>query len=166
MPKRTKILDKNQLQQKVNRLAWQIYERNHMESEIVIVGIQKRGVELAKRISKVISSISDIKVIEATVSIDKDNPYDSDLVFNLTETDIENKVVVLVDDVLNSGKTLMYAASEFLTVPLVKLSIVVLVNRNHNRYPIKSDYEGMSLSTTLKEHINVVFGKEEGVYLS
>ena len=166
MPKRTKILDKNQLQQKVNRLAWQIYERNHMESEIVVVGIQKRGVELAKRISKVIISISDIKVIEATIQLNKDNPFDSDLVFNLTETDIENKVVILVDDVLNSGKTLMYAASEFLTVPLVKLSTVVLVNRNHNRYPIKSDYEGMSLSTTLQEHINVVFGKEEGVYLS
>ena len=166
MPKRAKILDKNQLKQKVNRLAWQIYERNHMESEIVVVGIQKRGVELAKRISKVISSISEIKVIEATVKLDKDNPYDSNLVFNLKPTDIENKVVILVDDVLNSGKTLMYAASEFLTVPLVKLSTVVLVNRNHNRYPIKSDYEGMSLSTTLQEHINVVFGKEEGVYLS
>ncbi len=166
MPKRTKILDKKQLQQKVNRLAWQIYEINYMESEIVVVGIQKRGVELAKRISKVIRSISDIKVIEATVKLDKDNPFDSDLVFSLTATDIENKVVVLVDDVLNSGKTLMYAASEFLTVPLVKLSTVVLVNRNHNRYPIKSDYEGMSLSTTLQEHINVVFGKEEGIYLS
>ena len=166
MSKRTKILDKNQLQQKVNRLAWQIYERNYLESEIIVVGIQKRGVELAKRISKVIISISDIKVIEATVQLDKDNPYDSDLVFNLTETDIENKVVILVDDVLNSGKTLMYAASEFLTVPLIKLSTVVLVNRNHNRYPIKADYEGMSLSTTLQDHVNVVFGKEEGVYLS
>lgn len=166
MLKRDKILDKNQLQQKVNRLAWQIYERNHMESEIVVVGIQKRGVELAKRISKFISSISEIKVIEATVKLDKDNPYDSDLVFNLNSTDIENKVVILVDDVLNSGKTLMYASSEFLEVPLVKLSTVVLVNRNHNRYPIKADYEGMSLSTTMKEHINVVFGKEEGVYLS
>ena len=166
MPKRAKILDKNQLQQKVNRLAWQIYERNNLESEIIVVGIQKRGVELATRISKLIRSISDIKVIEATVSIDKDNPYDSDLVFNLTETDIENKVVILVDDVLNSGKTLMHAASEFLKVPLIKLSTVLLVNRNHNRYPIKADYEGMSLSTTMKEHINVVFGKEEGVYLS
>ena len=166
MPKRTKILDKNQLQQKVNRLAWQIFERNHTESEIVVVGIQKRGVELAKRISKVIISISDINVIEATIKLDKDNPFDSDLVFSLTAIDIENRVVILVDDVLNSGKTLMYAASEFLTVPLIKLSTVVLVNRNHNRYPIKSDYEGMSLSTTLQEHINVVFGKEEGVYLS
>ena len=166
MLKRTKILDKNQLQQKVNRLAWQIYERNYLESEIIVVGIQKRGVELAKRISKLIRSISNIKVIEATVQLDKDNPFDSDLVFSLTAIDIENKVVVLVDDVLNSGKTLMHASSEFLTVPLVKLSTVVLVNRNHNRYPIKADYEGMSLSTTLQEHINVVFGKEEGVYLS
>jgi len=166
MPKRTKILEKKQLQQKVNRLAWQIYESNYMESEIVVVGIQKRGVELAKRISKVIRYISEIKVIEATVKLDKDNPYDSDLVCNLTETDIENKVVVLVDDVLNSGKTLMYAASEFLTVPLVKLSTLVLVNRNHNRYPIKADYEGMSFSTTLQDHINVVFGKDEGIYLS
>jgi pyrimidine operon attenuation protein/uracil phosphoribosyltransferase len=166
MSERTKILDKNQLEQKVNRLAWQIYERNHTESEIVVVGIQKRGVELAKRISKVIISISDINVIEATIKLDKDNPFDSDLVFSLTAIDIENRVVILVDDVLNSGKTLMYAASEFLTVPLVKLSTLVLVNRNHNRYPIKADYEGMSLSTTLKEHINVVFGKEEGVYLS
>ena len=73
---------------------------------------------------------------------------------------------ILVDDVLNSGKTLMYATSEFLTVPLVKLSTLVLVNRNHNIYPIKADYEGMSLSTTLQDHINVVFGKEEGIYLS
>ena len=166
MSERTKILDKNQLEQKVNRLAWQIYERNHTESEIVVVGIQKRGVELAKRISKVIISISDINVIEATIKLDKDNPFDSDLVFSLTAIDIENRVVILVDDVLNSGKTLMYAASEFLTVPLVKLSTLVLVNRNHNRYPIKADYEGMSLSTTLQEHINVVLGKEEGVYLS
>lgn len=166
MLKRTKISDKNQLQQKVNRLAWQIYERNYMESEIVVVGIQKRGVELAKRISKVIYSISDINIIEATLKVDKDNPFDSDLVFSLTSIDIENKVVILVDDVLNSGKTLMYATSEFLTVPLVKLSTLVLVNRNHNIYPIKADYEGMSLSTTLQDHINVVFGKEEGIYLS
>ena len=166
MPKRTKILEKKQLQQKVNRLAWQIYESNYMESEIVVVGIQKRGVELAKRISKVINSISNINVVEGTVKLDKDNPFDSDLVFSLTAIDIENKVVILVDDVLNSGKTLMYASSEFLTVPLLKLSTLVLVNRNHNRYPIKADYEGMSFSTTLQDHINVVFGKDEGIYLS
>lgn len=166
MIEKTKILDKKQLEQKINRLAWQIYEKNYTEKEIVIVGIEKRGVELANRISEVVSSISNIKVVTATINLDKDNPYDSEIKFSLSISDIKEKVVLLVDDVLSSGKTLMYAASEFLSVPLIKLSTVVLVNRNHNRYPIKADYEGMSLSTTLQEHINVVFGKEEGVYLS
>lgn len=166
MIEKTKILDKKQLQQKINRLAWQIYEKNYTEKEIVIVGIEKRGVELANRISEVVSSISNIKVVTATINLDKDNPYDSEIKFSLSISDIKEKVVLLVDDVLSSGKTLMYAASEFLSVPIIKLSTVVLVNRNHNRYPIKADYEGMSLSTTLQEHINVVFGKEEGVYLS
>lgn len=166
MKEKTQILDKIQLQQKVNRLAWQIYEQNYSEKEIIVVGIEKRGVELSKRISDVISSISDIKVINSTVKLDKENPFSSDIVISLEVDAIENKVVVLVDDVLNSGKTLIYTAKEFLSVPLKKLSTVVLVNRNHNRYPVKADYEGMSLSTTLQEHINVVFGKEEGVYLS
>tara|TARA_B110000091_G_scaffold161493_1_gene172178 strand:+ start:922 stop:1422 length:501 start_codon:yes stop_codon:yes gene_type:complete len=166
MKEKTQILDKIQLQQKVNRLAWQIYEQNYSEKEIIVVGIEKRGVELSKRISDVISSISDIKVINSTVKLDKENPFSSDIIFSLDADSIENRVVVLVDDVLNSGKTLIYAAKEFLSVPLKKLSILVLVNRNHNRYPVKADYEGMSLSTTLQEHINVVFGKEEGVYLS
>ena len=166
MKEKTQILDKIQLEQKVNRLAWQIYEQNYSEKEIIVVGIEKRGVELSKRISDVISSISDIKVINSTVKLDKENPFSSDIIFSLDADSIENRVVVLVDDVLNSGKTLIYAAKEFLSVPLKKLSILVLVNRNHNRYPVKADYEGMSLSTTLQEHINVVFGKEEGVYLS
>ena len=98
--------------------------------------------------------------------MDKDNPYNSDIICSLSSEEIIDKVVILVDDVLSSGKTLMYAASEFLSVPLVKLSTLVLINRNHNRYPIKADFEGMSLSTTLQEHVNVVFGKDEGVYLS
>ncbi|MBT6808165.1 MAG: phosphoribosyltransferase [Flavobacteriales bacterium] len=162
----SKILDKKQLQQKVNRLAWQVYERNYTQKEIVIVGIEKRGVVLSKRLANVISDISDLKVSSATISLDKDNPYSSEIIFSLDSKKIENKVVILVDDVLNSGKTLMYATKEFLSVPIQKLSTLVLVNRNHNRFPIKADYEGMSLSTTLQEHINVVFGKEEGVYLS
>ena len=166
MKEKTQILDKIQLQQKVNRLAWQIYEQNYSEKEIIVVGIEKRGVELSKRISDVISSISDIKVINSTVKLDKENPFSNDIVFSLDDDSIENKVVVLVDDVLNTGKTLIYTSKEFLSVPLKKLSTLVLVNRNHNRYPLKADYEGMSLSTTLQEHINVVFGKEEGVYLS
>ena len=164
--KKVKILDKIQLQQKVNRLAWQIFERNYTENEIVIVGVETRGVELSLRISQVLQNISNMKIINANVSLNKDNPYSSKIVCNISSVEIKDKVVILVDDVLNSGKTLMYAVSEFLSVPLINLSTLVLINRNHNRYPIKADFEGMSLSTTLNEHINVVFGEEEGVYLS
>ena len=85
----------------------------------------------------------------------------------LDEVDYSNKVVVLIDDVLNSGKTLMYAAKHFLTTPILKLSTVVLVDRTHNRFPIKADYVGLSLATTLNEYVNVKLdGEEQGIYLS
>ena len=85
----------------------------------------------------------------------------------MEEKEYVKKVVILVDDVLNSGKTLMYAAKHFLTTPLNKLSTLVLVDRNHNRYPIKADYVGLSLATTLQEYINVELkGANKGVYLS
>jgi len=162
----TQILNKLQLEQKLNRLAWQIYERNYKEKEIIVVGIEDRGVVIAKRISKIILEISNIKITNATISLDKDIPFSEEVNLSITEKEFKNKVIILVDDVLNSGKTLMYASKQFLLVPVKKLSTVVLVNRNHNRFPVKADYEGVSLSTTLHEHINVVFGKEEGVYLS
>ena len=162
----TQILNKLQLEQKLNRLAWQIYESNYKEKEIIVVGIEDRGVVIAKRISKIILEISNIKITNATISLDKNIPFSEEVNLSITEKEFKNKVIILVDDVLNSGKTLMYAAKQFLLVPVKKLSTVVMVNRNHNRFPVKADYEGVSLSTTLHEHINVVFGKEEGVYLS
>mgnify|MGYP001410212962 CR=1 FL=1 len=166
MSEKTKILNKKQLDEKIHRLAWEIYERNYSEKELIIVGVKKRGVELSERISYVLRDISDIQIKSATVSVDKEKPLSSDINIDLDEVDFRNKVVILVDDVLNSGKTLIYAAKQFLSVPLIKLSTVVLVNRNHNIYPIKADYVGISLSTSLQEHVNVVFGKKEGVYLS
>ena len=94
-------------------------------------------------------------------------PYESEITINLEVSDYTNKVIILVDDVLNSGKTLMYASKYFLTTPLAKLSTMVLVNRTHNRYPIKADYVGLALATTLQEYITVILhGKDKGVYLS
>lgn len=166
MTDKTKILNKEQLDQKIHRLAWEIYERNYSANELILVGVAKRGVELSERISDVISKISNIKIKNAIISINKVDPLSSDVNINLDSSDFRNKEIILVDDVLNSGKTLMYAATQFLSVPLIKFSTVVLVNRNHNKYPIKADYVGLSLSTTLQDHVNVVFGKKEGVYLS
>ena len=163
---KTLVLDKKQLQQKIDRLAWQIYEQNYKEKEIIIAGIANRGVLIAKKIAKKLTKISDIKVKLATIKVDKDNPFYKDIEVDISEKDYKNKVLILVDDVLNSGKTLMYGAKYFLSVPLKKLSTIVLVDRNHNRFPIKADFVGLSLSTTLKEHISVELEKNAGVYLS
>jgi len=163
---KSKILDSKGISQKIQRLGWQIYENNAKEDEIIIVGISGRGEILASNLSKVIHQISKIKTKIGTIHLDKDNPYKSDVSISLDVLDYTNKVVVLVDDVLNSGKTLMYASKHFLNTPLVKLSTVVLVERSHNRFPIKADYIGLSLATTLKEYIKVVLdGKRKGVYL-
>jgi pyrimidine operon attenuation protein/uracil phosphoribosyltransferase len=164
---KSRILDGKGISQKINRLAWQIYENNSQENEIVLVGIFGRGEVIASKLSKVINQISSIKTKVGTIHLDKDNPYQNEITTDLDEVDYTNKVVILIDDVLNSGKTLMYASKYFLTTPLIKLSTVVLVDRTHNRFPIKADYVGLSLATTLLEYITVSLdGNEQGVYLS
>ena len=167
MTARSKILNIKQINQKLKRLAWQVYEKNSAEKEIIVVGISERGLILAKKIVIHIQEISNIKTKISYLELDKDNPYNKEVSLNLEEMEYANKVVILVDDVLNSGKTLMYAAKHFLTTRLTSLSIMVLVDRNHNRYPIKADYIGLSLATTLQEYINVELkGADKGVYLS
>ena len=167
MSGKSKILDINEIDQKLKRLAWQVYEKNSAEQEIIVVGISERGLILAKQLVGHFQKISNIKTKIAHLELDKDNPYNKEVSLNLEEKEYANKVVILVDDVLNSGKTLMYAAKHFLTTRLTSLSVVVLVDRNHNRYPIKADYIGLSLATTLQEYINVdLNGADKGVYLS
>ena len=156
MTTKSKILDVQGIDQKIKRLAWQVYEKNLAEKEIIVVGISERGLMLAKQLAVHIQEISKIKTKLAHLELDKDNPYNKKVALNLEIKEYTNKVVVLVDDVLNSGKTLMYAAKHFLTTPLKRLAIMVLVDRNHNRYPVKADYVGLSLATTLQEYISVV----------
>ena len=167
MIKKSKILNDKAINQKLIRLAWQVFEDNLNEERIIIVGVSGRGEILASRLSKIISQISSIKPKLGKITLDKDNPFNSEIKVNLDASEYKNEVVILVDDVLNSGKTLMYASNFFLTNSLVKLSTVVLVDRNHNRFPIKADYVGLSLATTLQEYITVVLnGKDQAVYLS
>ena len=167
MTTKSKILNIQEINQKLKRLAWQVYEKNSAEKEIIVVGISERGLILAKQLVGHIEEISDINTKISHLELDKDNPYNKAVSLNLEEKEYVNKVVILVDDVLNSGKTLMYAAKHFLTTPLTSLSIMVLVDRNHNRYPIKADYIGLSLATTLQEYISVELkGTDKGVYLS
>ncbi|HEX8517106.1 MAG TPA: phosphoribosyltransferase family protein [Bacteroidia bacterium] len=164
---KTLILNNKQITQKINRIAYEIYENNYGEKEIIIAGIAKNGFLLAGRIASVLQEISKIKVKLIEISLDKDNPFHSSSKLEISDKDLKDRVIILVDDVLNSGKTLIFGAKLFLNSPVKRLTTAVLVDRGHNRYPIKADVVGMSLSTTLQEHITVELKKgKETVYLS
>lgn len=151
------ILDHNKIDQKINRIAYQIFEDNYDQSEIIMAGIAKNGYLFAEILKARLESISDIKVNLKELVIDKKNPLNSKAELKMESSEIKNQSIVVVDDVLNSGKTMMYALQAFLAAPLKKLSIAVLVNRSHKRFPVNADFVGLSLATTLKEHIEVSF---------
>ncbi|MDP1744565.1 MAG: phosphoribosyltransferase family protein [Bacteroidota bacterium] len=164
---KTLILNSKQIQQKINRIAYEIYENNYDEKEIIVAGIASNGFILAKHIVEVLQKISPIKTKLIEIIIDKKNPLSTEIKLGLTDKELQNKVIILVDDVLDSGRTLIFGAKPFLTTSVKRLTTVVLVDRGHNRYPIKADFVGLSLSTTLQEHITVEINKKgkEAVYL-
>jgi pyrimidine operon attenuation protein/uracil phosphoribosyltransferase len=162
------VLDKIQIQQKINRIAYQILEDNLNEKEIVLAGIWDRGYKLALRLKEVLLKISDLKVLILRIDLEKNN---SKLVAStdLDESKWKNKVIILVDDVLNSGKTLAYGLGVFLNTPHKKIRTVVLVDRSHKIFPVATDFVGLQMATVLKEHVDVVLdvdGQEDSVYLS
>lgn len=160
------ILTQSEIQHKTKRIAYQIYETFADENEVVLAGIANSGYTFAKKIAKELETISDLKVILCEVKINKTNPQDT-ITTSLTVKEYQNKGLVLIDDVLNSGTTLIYGVKHFLDVPLKKFKTAVLVDRNHKKYPVKADFKGISLSTSLQEHIQVVFEEtDEYAYLS
>ena len=153
------ILDNNQIDQKTKRIAYQIYESNSNEKEIVLAGIEGNGMYFAKQIATVLKKISPLDIILCEVLINKKKPLNS-VSTSISAEQYKNKPLVLVDDVLNSGSTLIYGIKHFLDVPLKRFKTAVLVNRNHKKYPVKADFKGISLSTSIKEHVEVVFEKK------
>lgn len=150
------ILNNTQIDQKIRRIAYQIYESNSNEKELIIAGIKGNGFILANKIVAVLEKISTLKVTICEVNINKKKPLEK-ITTSLTKEAYKNKSLVLVDDVLNSGTTLIYGVKHFLEVPLKRFKTAVLVNRNHKKYPVKADFKGVSLSTSIKEHIVVDF---------
>jgi pyrimidine operon attenuation protein/uracil phosphoribosyltransferase len=148
------ILDHQEIQHKIKRIAYQIYECNIDEKEIILAGIADNGFILAKKLKHTLEKISDLKPILCKVSIDKKNPL-AEVKTSIHKEAYANKSIVLIDDVLNSGSTLIYGVKHFLDVPLKQFKTAVLVNRNHKKYPVKADFKGISLSTSLHEHIEI-----------
>jgi pyrimidine operon attenuation protein/uracil phosphoribosyltransferase len=153
--------------QKAKRMAYQILESNTEEQEVIVAGIGGEGYVLAEIIVNYLREISDLNITIAKLSFDKSASSQPDIQIESEVNTFRNKSVVIVDDVLNSGKTLAFCLRPFLSIPLKKLQVAVMVDRNHPLYPIKADFVGYSLSTTLTEHVQVILSdeKEAGVYL-
>lgn len=166
MSERTVILNHDQAQRKLLRIAHQLHEEHHQEKGIVLVGIAPRGATLTRRLAAMLGEIAEFEVEVVELRLDKDLPLERPVQLSVEVKTLRNRLVVLVDDVLMSGRTLMHAASYLVQVPLKRLTTVVLVDRRHRAYPIRADIVGLTLSTTLQEHISVEFGKKDMVYLS
>ncbi|WP_344978301.1 phosphoribosyltransferase family protein [Compostibacter hankyongensis] len=148
----TIILDEEKIRWKVRRMAYEIYERNSDKSEIILAGIPDRGTVLAGMLAAVLQEIAGFRIRTVALELDKDRPLDVKVV---PATDFDGTAVVVVDDVANSGRTLLYAMKPLLEKLPEKIQTAVLVDRMHKSFPVLVDYIGYSLSTTLQEHISV-----------
>ncbi len=155
------ILDQTQIEQKIIRMAYEMYERNFEEKELVLAGIYENGFTLAKMLATKIESIAPIKVYLIQVQLNKTSPLDTPVTLIPSDLDLTEKVIVLVDDVLNTGRTLAYALNTFLPKDPKKIEIATLIDRHHPLYPMAATYTGYSLATTLQERIEVVLDAEE-----
>jgi pyrimidine operon attenuation protein/uracil phosphoribosyltransferase len=146
------ILNREAAEKKLRRMAFQILENNFGEKELILAGIRESGSVIARNIQRLIHEIGNTKTELITISLDKREPREVRLSKSL---ELDDKIVILIDDVSNSGKTLLYALKPFLSNHPKKIQTLVLVERRHNAFPVKPDYVGLSVATTLQEHIYV-----------
>lgn len=162
-----RILDHQKIHHIIKRIAYQILESNVEEEVIIIAGIPGGGLIFANRLVQLLQQITPQTIIVCEVQMNKNNPLSSDITTSLPPHAYQNKSVVLVDDVLNSGTTLIYGVAHFIKTPLKKLKTAVLVNRNHKKFPVKADFKGISLSTSLHEHVMVQLSEsEDAIFLT
>lgn len=149
------ILSPVQLEQKIERLAHELIENSFEEKEIFIGGIHGNGHLLAQKLELILSDATDVPVTLFEVTVNKEEPWSQPIELSIASEALKNGFIVLVDDVLNSGKTMQYALTELLQFPTKAIKTLTLVDRTHRRFPIKADFVGIRLSTTLQERVEV-----------
>lgn len=159
------ILDAAQVKHKIRRMAFEIYENNFKEKSLVIAGIDGQGYVLAKLLAKEVEAVAEIEVSLVKVSLDKLAPQQGEVTLDCDIKSVKKKCIIMVDDVLNTGRTLAYGLKPFLDTEVKKIETAVLVNRSHTLFPIYPQYTGYELSTTIKDHVVVELGKDSAVYL-
>lgn len=147
-------------------MAYEILESNFGEKELIFAGICEQGELLAKQLAKHLDDISTMNCTVVRIDLDKSHPFR--LTHHTLQEDIkfDNKVIIMVDDVLHTGKTIAYGLKPFLSKKIKKIEVAVLVDRSHTAFPIKATYIGYGLSTTLSDNIQVNLKGKKGVYLN
>ena len=150
--KRILILDKETIGHKLRRMAYEIWERNSDEQQIVLIGIERGGKILADNLTAILKEISPLEVHCLSININKKKPLNHAIE---VEENLQGRAVILVDDVINSGKTILYSLHAILSYDLKKLMVAVLVDRKHKSFPISADIVGHTIATTIQNHIEV-----------
>lgn len=161
---RKRILGHSDILQIIRRMAYEIYEQNHQAEELFFAGIDSNGVKISELLKTEIEKISSIRIHLIRVDIDKSAKSQPQVSFS-AQPEASNFTLIVIDDVLNSGGTMIYALDPFLKMSVSKIQTAVLVNRSHNRFPIAVDYKGFELGTTIQEHIDVQLDDEYSAFL-
>ncbi len=156
---KTVILNHEDVSNKICRMAYQIYEDNTDEQEVMIMGIEGNGYALARKIAFELTEISGITIPVCKISMQKHSRL-PEVRIDIPVQSYAGKSVVVVDDVLHTGKTLIYAVAKVLETPVKKLKTAVMIDRNHKLFPVKADYKGLSLSTSMKNHVEMKIGDD------
>ena len=163
--KKAVILDEISIDRKIKRLSYEIFERNFNNNKLLLVGVKKNGFVLAKLIKKELSKICKIKINVTQVLVDKHKPLNECVIYNNSLENHRNTPMIVIDDVCSSGKTMIYVVSSLISNYSNKISTLVLVDRKHHNYPIKTDYVGVEVSTTLRQFIEVELEANKVAYL-
>lgn len=150
------ILSKKQIEQKINRLAIEIVENNFDAKEIILAGINNNGLKFAQLLEKQLSKITEQTITLVNLKLNPAAPLSAEIDLSVESKEVKNKTVIIVDDVANTGRTIFFAFKPFLEVLPKKIEVAVLIDRKHKSFPVKVDYVGLSLATTMKDNISVI----------
>jgi pyrimidine operon attenuation protein/uracil phosphoribosyltransferase len=159
--KRNKILDSGQIKRKLERMARQLLEVHYHEKELILLGVQGDGIEVAKRLETILNEIGKMPVRLESIKLNKKNPLDSSIKSSFEVESLTGKTVIVIDDVLNSGRTLIHAVKHVLVANPKGIYTAILVDRIHRSFPVRADYCGLSLSTHLDQHISVNLNSDD-----
>jgi pyrimidine operon attenuation protein / uracil phosphoribosyltransferase len=159
------VLDKWQIEQKIERIAFEILENTFEAKHVFIAGISGNGYLFAERLVKKLGDISKQKFELFEITVNKDQPLSTGIKLSIDDSRLIGATVILADDVINSGRTMIHAVRRLLENELAVLKVATLVNRTHRRYPVHADFVGLNIATTLKDNILVQFGENERAYL-